>query len=108
MFFVRNNIASNILSCAFALSALTLLSQPAEGRGRFEDIVLYKNVQYDGACLYNLATRYAGLSDAEYEPKMEECLWNGVENPPSPGIPIATTFNCMSSIPCVRVFGRFG
>jgi hypothetical protein len=96
------------LSGVIGGAILSLLSQPAAAEwGRAEDIVTYKGIQYDGACLYYLATENEGVPDAQYEPLMAGCLWNGVENPSSPGIPTAgpDTFDCLSSMICVRATG---
>lgn len=100
----RRNIASHLgISILSVFFVFVSQIASAQNWGRAENIVVYFDTEYDGACLYSLANMYKHLSDDEYVPLMEYCRWNGVENPSAPDIP-AGKINC-NSVPCVRSLG---
>ncbi len=89
-----------------ACFGMTIVPQTVQAQGRQVDMVHYFGTYYDAECLYRLANANRGLPDADYLVLMDqECLWNGVENPPSPGLPVKTidSIDC-TSVTCLRFY----
>lgn len=102
--FSRSKMKLILIAC----SSILLLPQPLQAQGRQVDVVYYFGTAYDGACLYHLSSQYPDIPDDDYLVVMnEQCLWNGVENPSPPGLPVGTvdSIDC-TSMSCVRRNGR--